>query len=100
VKKYLALAQIDVDKAHKRASPVDNWSIGISNLLLSYPSKTFSYGNHPVKSYQREVEKSWQNRARRDPHEEVKVFRKSDRQHLEGSGSRRGAGRTCSSARV
>ena len=27
VKKYLALAQIDIDKAHKRASPVDNWSL-------------------------------------------------------------------------
>lgn len=27
VKKYLALAQIDLDKAHKRASPVDNWSL-------------------------------------------------------------------------
>jgi len=27
VKKYLALAQIDIDKAHKRASPVDNWAL-------------------------------------------------------------------------
>jgi len=27
VKKYLALAQIDIDKAHKHASPVDNWSL-------------------------------------------------------------------------
>lgn len=27
VKKYLALAQVDLDKAHKRASPVDNWAV-------------------------------------------------------------------------
>ncbi len=27
VRHYLALAQIDIDKAHKRASPVDNWSL-------------------------------------------------------------------------
>jgi site-specific recombinase XerD len=27
VKKYLALAQIDIEKAHKHASPVDNWSL-------------------------------------------------------------------------
>ncbi len=44
---------------------------------------------HPVKSYQREVEKSWQNRARRDPHEENKVFRKPDREYPKGSRGRR-----------
>lgn len=27
VKRYLALAQIDIDRAHKRASPVDNWTL-------------------------------------------------------------------------
>jgi site-specific recombinase XerD len=27
VRKYLALAQLDLDKAHKRASPVDNWAL-------------------------------------------------------------------------
>jgi integrase/recombinase XerD len=27
VKRYLSLAQIDIDKAHKRASPVDNWTL-------------------------------------------------------------------------
>jgi integrase/recombinase XerD len=27
VKRYLALAQIDIDRAHKRASPVDNWAL-------------------------------------------------------------------------
>jgi site-specific recombinase XerD len=28
VKRYLALAQVDVDSAHKRASPVENWKLG------------------------------------------------------------------------
>lgn len=27
VKRYLSLAQIDLDRAHKRASPVDNWAV-------------------------------------------------------------------------
>lgn len=27
VKRYLALAQVDLDRAHKRASPVDNWTL-------------------------------------------------------------------------
>lgn len=27
VKRYLYLAQIDIDRAHKRASPVDNWAL-------------------------------------------------------------------------
>ena len=27
VKRYLALAQVDLDRAHKRASPVDNWAL-------------------------------------------------------------------------
>jgi integrase/recombinase XerD len=27
VRKYLALAQVDVDNAHRRASPVDNWPL-------------------------------------------------------------------------
>ncbi len=27
VKRYLSLAQMDIDKAHKRASPVDNWAL-------------------------------------------------------------------------
>lgn len=27
VKHYLALAQVDLDRAHKRASPVDNWAL-------------------------------------------------------------------------
>lgn len=27
VKRYLALAQVDIDRAHKRASPVDNWAL-------------------------------------------------------------------------
>jgi len=31
------------------------------------------------------VENSWQNRAKRDCDEEVKVFRKPDRQHPKGS---------------
>jgi len=48
-------------------------------------------GNLPIKSYQGEVENSWQNGARRDPHEEVEVFRKSDRQHPEGTGRRKPA---------
>lgn len=27
VKRYLSLAQMDIDKAHRRASPVDNWAL-------------------------------------------------------------------------
>ena len=28
VKKYLAIAQVDLEQAHRRASPVDNWRLG------------------------------------------------------------------------
>ena len=27
VKKYLAIAQLDLEQAHRRASPVDNWRL-------------------------------------------------------------------------
>ena len=27
VRRYLSLAQVDIDKAHRRASPVDNWGL-------------------------------------------------------------------------
>jgi hypothetical protein len=46
------------------------------------------------------VEKSWQNKARRDPHEEIEVFRKPDRKYPEISRSGHGAGRTCPLARI
>ncbi len=36
------------------------------------------------------MEKSWQNKARRYPDEEIEVFRKPDCEHPKGSGSRRG----------
>jgi putative transposase len=44
------------------------------------------------------VETSWQNRERRGCHEEVQVFRKPDRQHLERSRSRSVARRSDPSA--
>ena len=44
--------------------------------------------------------KSWQNRAGRNPYEEVKVFGKPDCQHLEGSRGWQIAGRPDPPARV
>ena len=35
-------------------------------------------GNPPVKSYQSEVDNSWQNRNRSSCHEEVEIYRKPD----------------------
>jgi hypothetical protein len=81
---------------------VHHGDLSNSNVYLKHSKIIFTdwAGNHPVKSYQSEVEKSWQNRARRDPHEEIEVFRKPDREHSEGSRSRSVAGRTDSPARV
>jgi len=70
--------------------------VSFSRLLSLYgnPSKTFVYahagippdnGNPPVKSYQSEVDNSWQNRNRSSCHEEVEVYRRPDRKYFEGS---------------
>lgn len=39
-------------------------------------------GNPPVKSYQSEVDKSWQNRNRNSYHEEVEIYRRPDREDI------------------
>ena len=60
--------------------------LSVNEYQKQYDEHQIKYiGNHPIKSYQREVEKSWQNRARRDPHEEIEVFRKPDCKHPERS---------------